>query len=270
MPVDLVQYRQAVGSFAVTLHSKGAYNFQIYIILSRYCCLYPPYISIFLSLLLLCSGDIHPNPGPCNDRNLKIIHLNVRSLKDVIHAEFLNYDVICLTETWLYENINDSDILIPGYHSPFRKDRLTRGGGVAIYVKEYLCVESMVSLDVVGLEALWVKIKCKTRNYLIGTFYRADKTEQYWDLIDQSIEMATDLNIFTVIVGDLNIDVLNEPNSKIETLKRLYGIHQIIDTPTRITHSSSTLIDLILCHMKTACLVQAFLTPFAAITVRSS
>ena len=249
MPVDIMLYRQAVGFFVGKLHHQSFCKFQSYTYFAKSQCLYNSSVHIFLIfLVLLCCGDVHPNPGPLSGNDLKIIHLNVRSLKDkidIIEAEFMSYDVICITETWLNNYITDNQISIPNFHLPFRKDRQSRGGGVAIYVKSRLSVKYMDMLDIVGLEAIWVQVTCKTRKHLIGTFYRADKSEAYWELIDESIGNAVDLNMFIVIAGDFNIDILRENKQKIEYLQAFYGIKQIITEATRITPNSSTLIDLI-------------------------
>jgi len=45
-----------------------------------------------------------------------------------------NPDVICVTETWLGEEIDNSEISLPGYNI-VRLDRHRHGGGVAMYVK---------------------------------------------------------------------------------------------------------------------------------------
>ena len=140
-------------------------------------------------LLLLCCGDVHPNPGP--DNNLKIVHLNVCSLcdkTDLVKTEFNTFDVICISETWLHKDDVDN-VVIPGYHTPVRKDRMTRGGGVAIYVKECLFVND--------LEAVWVNIRIKNHNILIGCFYISDYSSAYWDLISDSISAANNKMIKT-------------------------------------------------------------------------
>ena len=78
--------------------------------------------------------------------NVKFGHINTRSLypkKDEI--EFIitknDFDVLCISETWLSEHVKDNDISIPGYNI-FRKDRKhSLGGGVCIYVKENFIVK---------------------------------------------------------------------------------------------------------------------------------
>ena len=50
-----------------------------------------------------------------------------------MHAE--NSDVICVNETWLNQNVSNSEILHPGF-TIFRRDRSDRGdGGVLIAIK---------------------------------------------------------------------------------------------------------------------------------------
>ncbi len=114
-------------------------------------------ISLIVNLLLLICGDVHPNPGPVRNADLKIILLNLCSLRDkldILQAELEPYDVICITEAWLHPGVDSIDIKIPGFHLPLRKDRHSRGGGVAVYIKSYLSFECMNDLDLPALEAI--------------------------------------------------------------------------------------------------------------------
>ena len=78
---------------------------------------------IITSLLLICSGDIELNPGPtvvqdnASDNtqeyvvmnNFSVVHYNIQSILnkvDVLGTELKNFDIICLTETWLNPNIS--------------------------------------------------------------------------------------------------------------------------------------------------------------------
>ena len=70
--------------------------------------------------------------------NVKFGHINSRSLypkKDEI--EFIitknDFDVLCISETWLSEHVKDNDISIPGYNI-FRKDRKHSLGGGVLYI----------------------------------------------------------------------------------------------------------------------------------------
>lgn len=80
-----------------------------------------------------------------------------------------NPHVVVVTETWLRTEIADSEIVPPGY-GIIRKDRDTRGGGVAIIFKE--------GIDVVRLkecpetESIWCKLKLNGICCVLGAVYR--------------------------------------------------------------------------------------------------
>lgn len=90
-------------------------------------------------LLLIMSGDIETNPGPNNRINCFL--LNTRSVKSVDKnrnklvelqslASLKESKIICLTETWLNNEIIDSEILPSENFIVYRKDRIGTGGGV--------------------------------------------------------------------------------------------------------------------------------------------
>ena len=51
------------------------------------------------------------------------------------------------------------ELSIPGYLPIFRKDRLTHGGGVALYVSDSCIAKRLYNFETPTLEALWVEIK---------------------------------------------------------------------------------------------------------------
>ena len=91
---------------------------------------------MLLALLLILSGDIHPNPGPVTN-NYSFCHINARSLtapnrlteiEDFI-SNIHDFDIVGISETHLNSSINDSLVYIPNYKI-LCKDRNRRGGGV--------------------------------------------------------------------------------------------------------------------------------------------
>jgi len=59
--------------------------------------------SIYCSILLILSGDIEENPGPIlgHENCLSLLHQHIRGIRnklDFIVDNFLDYDVVCLTE----------------------------------------------------------------------------------------------------------------------------------------------------------------------------
>ena len=76
----------------------------------------------------------------------------------VIHA---NVDVVCLTETWLREHIDDNVVSIGGFNL-VRLDRKTRmHGGVCMYIKDSIQFSLLDDLIHPSYEALWILIRPK-------------------------------------------------------------------------------------------------------------
>ena len=58
-------------------------------------------------------------------------------------SSVINYDIIILTETWLRDDVADTELVLDNY-SVYRRDRddnskSNRGGGVLIVVKDMIC-----------------------------------------------------------------------------------------------------------------------------------
>ena len=95
----------------------------------------------WLAIILLCSGDVHPNPGPSSasstassinsslnmshslldtlslNHNLSFIHYNVQSVfakLDILQAELIDFDILAFTETWLNPSVDSDDLSL--YH----------------------------------------------------------------------------------------------------------------------------------------------------------
>ena len=190
-----------------------------------------------ITLLLIISGDVHPNPGPnssdsssvsssdsssvlssMSDRlntpnHLSVVQYNVQSLYhkiDLIQSELSSFDIISITETWLDANIPNSNILLPGFQFPERKDRQAdHYGGVVIYVKDSIPFKRRTDLEINNVECIWIELKlCNSKTILFGLFYRppnfsCDNTSRILD----SIELAVDTGITNIIItGDFNLN----------------------------------------------------------------
>lgn len=186
-----------------------------------------------------------------NTKNLKLGHLNVRSLLTgfnhfsdlVIEHEF---DIMCTSETWLNNTLSTDIVHIPNYKF-YYKNREGRGGGVGIYVRtDLVCKEvftDFTSID--GLEYLFLDVKISKLHLLICVFYRAPSNDaklstEHMDTLLSFITPQYD-NIF--FLGDINIDQLHV-NCFAQCMSS-YEFTQVVNEPTRVTNISQTLIDVI-------------------------
>lgn len=122
-----------------------------------------------------------------------------------------------------------------------------RGGGVCIYVKDVLLTH-VLCLDVpkpAGIEDVWVTVQCrKLPAIIIGCIYRHPKAPvATFDYIQDTFRVVSLKNKALFILGDFNDNVLANDNKIVKIIKN-NKLTQIIDKPTRVTPTSSTLLDL--------------------------
>lgn len=101
--------------------------------------------------------------------NLNIFYQNVRGLRTKTNTFFRammlgEYDIVCLSETWLYDGIFDSELFDSRY-TVHRCDRnynergdTWSGGGVLVALKSNLTVRSSTSIQLGNFSAEIVKV----------------------------------------------------------------------------------------------------------------
>ena len=249
----------------------------------------------WLSLLLLCSGDIQPNPGPSSississasnpsnssnisndvisslsiNHNLSFVQYNVQSILnklDILQTELFEFDILAFSETWLNQSISSDDLLFQSFNRPERKDRVEDShGGVMIYVKEGIYYKRRDDLEIGGIECIWLEVANHNKRILFALFYRPPNLNiSYLNDIEDSIALAVDTGISEIIItGDLNLNFLSSPTRrKIEALCTQFMLFQSITQPTHFTETSSSLIDVILVSNKDHLVISGVGEPF--------
>ena len=227
-------------------------------------------LSLYAAGLILLAGDICPQLGPAfqsNDsglsfgpksRGLSLAHLNIRSLLhkmdqvNLVMGGAKSFDILSFSETWLNDTVSDDEIVIPGYNC-VRRDRQEKSGeGVAIFCRDSINFTVRKDLNNAN-EAVWTQVNRKNCNPLVvGCIYRPpdQATNNFVDNFSESLSKI-DSNFDKVVLGDFNIDFSvgrrNANSSQKRMLKGITELHdlkQVIESPTRVTEHSDSLIDL--------------------------
>ena len=230
------------------------------------------YCSHFSLQLLSQHGDIEKNPGPRleSSQYLTFCHWNLNSLTshDSVKVSLLqaynsihNYDLICLSETYLDSSasLDDNTLSIQGYNL-VRADHPsnTKRGGVCIYYKETLAIR-FLDINSILSECLLCEINIDGKKGYLATLYRSPSQtqEDFETFLYQFEKLLLNINnknpAFTVISGDFNArsaswwpsDKTTIEGTRIEALSSIHGFHQVITEPTHILPNSSSCIDLI-------------------------
>ena len=191
---------------------------------------------------------------------LKIAHLNAQSLK--CRHRFLeikemaskkDFDVLSFSETWFNSTVSNASIEIEGYRV-YRLDRIGKtGGGVCAYIKNNLkakILKDLTGISESGFHQLWLQVQNKKlRSILVYIAYRPEIGLECLqnDLMPNYVE-ALSLNRDIVLTGDMNCNLLTD-NPKGNALRSFcadINSTQLIDKPTRVTKTSSTLVDVVM------------------------
>ncbi|PNF19791.1 hypothetical protein B7P43_G14658 [Cryptotermes secundus] len=148
--------------------------------------------------------------------NLEIFYQNVRGLRTKSTEIFntvcsFDYEIICLTETWLNESFSTQDFF-PGTYTVYRSDRdcidKLRGGGVLTAVSDTVFgIKRRPDLEFFH-ESVWVEATLSDgRNLLIGNHYfapdiKVDIINNYFNFLENSLDT---LNYRVLLLGDFNV-----------------------------------------------------------------
>lgn len=194
-------------------------------------------------------------------KGLTILHVNCRSMNanfdsllNLLHNFDVLPEIIAVSETWLSTE-TDSLYNIEGYDFVSRpRNSKSLGGGVGIYYKNELnariCPELCSSICI---ECVFIEIVQQgSPNIIVGAIYRPPNNDivqfnaEFHNLLGK-LSLVAKKNTNIALAGDFNIDLLLADSSSSTQLfldnLSSYSFVPTISLPTRITSSSSTLLD---------------------------
>ena len=192
----------------------------------------------------------------CSDKlrrtnDLCLGHINIYHLVNKTHDiallnENQSLHLLGVTETRLRNYHNSETVLIPNYKFIRRDAAYSGHTGIGVYVHNSITqrVTRRSDLEPPELECIWLELRLHvTRPFLVCFLYRNPAESQEWlDKFVMMMDIVNALNFNIAILGDFNINLLT-PQQLWEATTYTLGLTQLIKQPTRITKTSSTLID---------------------------
>ena len=196
-----------------------------------------------------------------SDYSPKIMHLNIRSipskfdkLKDIIanlKKSNITLDFILVCETFLKDD-TEHLFKIPGYNLITKNRQLLSKGGVAMYIKDQIHFKLLENLSIFHegeFESIFIETTLHNKRYVVGEVYRIPDTSEVLSVKRYECLLnklnATGANV--ILGTDQNFDYLKiQTHGKTLDLLNAFLSYDLIPTitkPTRITHTSATLID---------------------------
>jgi len=201
-----------------------------------------------------CESSFKYNTLHLNIQGLRSSFENLKHLLHKLELNNIHIDFILLCETFLHGTQNqDYHCNIEGYQLVC-KNRSTRSkGGVAIYVnnKHHFSLRDDLSTFVEGeYESIFIEITSTPNNAIIGEIYRIPNTPARLSVnrFEDTIAKLINYNSHDIIIGsDMNFDFIkmNEHKHTADLFENFIssGLIPVITRPTRITHSTASVID---------------------------
>ena len=174
------------------------------------------FCSFFVLILLLKHGDIEINPGPKKklSKCFSCCHWNVNSILAhnklsllTAYNSALNYDLICLTKTYLNSTVDPNNLLINGYKL-VRADHPddVKRGGVCLYYREHLTLQLV---DTPYFEqCILCEIHIQNTTGYVAVIYRSpsQSSNEFEEFLVKFYKFLNQVNMlkssFTVILGE--------------------------------------------------------------------
>ena len=197
-----------------------------------------------------------------NFYNMIVLQLNVRGLLSsqsaltqlLIDLEKKNsrVDIVLLCETFLNKRTAQT-VRVPGYTLVSKERTHKKGGGTGILVRNQISYKKRADLDAITnneVESTHIEIIAKnSKSIIVGSLYKPPdgNNRNFTDMVTDIIEKARTENKEIILGMDHNMDLIKSTNHKPTQL----FLDSLIDRdmlptitrPTRITHSTATLID---------------------------
>ena len=191
-----------------------------------------------------------------NTNSLSLCCLNINSLP----KNFLTFSTQCLSnlkftfdvlgfvETKLSDNIEHL-YNIPSY-SKYTLNSKRNSGGLAVFFKNNLNVKLRHDLNrqLLFIETLFIEIENKRKNIVCGIVYRRPNTSkfQFINELESILSLLERENKYIYLMGDFNINLLTKNEDSTDQFVNLmhsFNLLSTINKPTRVTHTSATVID---------------------------
>jgi exonuclease III len=230
--------------------------------------------NIFMSTLLLLSGDIQSNPGPVlATSSLNMCTLNIRSLTNPLHytaladiAETHNIHVFALTETWLNPNNTSSEIFdaLPHGFTIISNPRPVHssctssvvGGGTAFLIRDPCTLLPSPYTSFSSFEMSTVTLKLAHSKLTLFNIYRPPSSHAKHRDIASFSQFLKDFQTLIssvsttphefIITGDFNIHVDDLTDSNAAQFTSLLDHANLIQHVSFPTHLGSHTLDLVI------------------------
>ena len=115
-----------------------------------------------------------------------------------------NVDVMVISETKLDDSFPENQFKIPVYFSSFRLDRDQNGGGIVVFVREYITAK-FLSFEDKPIEAVFIELNFWKKKWLLSCSYNPNKNKisNHLQRFRNSLDLYSEKYENIILIGDL-------------------------------------------------------------------
>ena len=196
-------------------------------------------------------------------KGMAIASLNVNGLRSHLdEVKLLTNDlgihILALNETKLDPNYPQELTHFQGYQQE-RRERTCNGGGVSIYIRDSIKYKKRSDVPIDDLEIICIEVEPpKSMSFLVLAWYRPPSCPvESFNKLEKILSFLDKENKEIILLGDTNCDLSPKPagqpmdndSKHLLDLYELFSFKQLIEEPTRVTLTTSSIID----HLATTC-----------------
>ena len=186
---------------------------------------------------------------PCK---IVIAHVNVNSIRhkfayfhDILSKGLV--DVLCISETKLDESFVNNLFHCSGFRC-HRKDKTGQSGGIMIWVRADIPHFRVTDLEFdlsCNIECVILFFQLKNVSFYLSCVYKHPSVSNgvFIDNMSALYDKMSNSGSESIVLGDLNIDMMSNNNVIENDLCDVYGLKNLIDAPTCFKSEKGTLID---------------------------
>lgn len=181
--------------------------------------------------------------------NVNICHILPKLDEIRLFISEEKFDLFGCCETFLSSVVKDEELIIKGYNLEHKDRSCQKGSGLIVYINDQYTCKRRADLED-SLESVWIEVcLINSKPFLLNFVYRPPSSTQNWiDQYELQFIQAAKINSEILLFGDFNIPFLDDntcTNSKWSNFYNKYGLSQLVNVPTRISQSTSSIIDLV-------------------------
>jgi len=189
------------------------------------------------------------------EKGISFNHLNANSIRNKFDEISMllrlnTFTAFVCTESKLELARNSVETFKIDTYTSVRHDRIREGGGTIFYFKNNVTfskIEFSFSLpDDCEIHAYIIKIK-HIRPIILVSVYNSSSVRKtdFLNALERTLASLRDFDYEKIILGDFNFNLLDKDSftHSLFSFYKQFNLWQLIDSPTRVTEKSATLID---------------------------